>query len=181
MSFEKRLLAVVILASVCLIGCGGNNNNASTSNPATGNSAASNPSASKPATAPLPDGGFKANIAITNPPTTVKVGETFSLNAKVKNAGNAVWPSVGQSDAKFQVGLGNHWLDADGKMVTLDDGRAYLKRDLNAGEEVDLQLTAKAPANSGEYILEVDMLQEHIAWFKEKGSATFKTKVIVEK
>jgi len=36
-----------------------------------------------------------------------------------------------------------------------------------------------APKEPGEYVLEVDLVQEQVAWFRDKGSATAKTKVTV--
>ena len=78
------------------------------------------------------------------------------------------------------MSLGNHWLDAEGKMIVGDDGRSPLLADLAPGEETELSLTVNAPRQRGDYILEIDMLQETVAWFGTKGSTTAKVRVRVE-
>jgi hypothetical protein len=55
-----------------------------------------------------------------------------------------------------------------------------LLKDIGAGEEAELPLTIKAPKQAGEYLLEIDMLQEGVSWFGLKGSPTRKLRVRVE-
>jgi len=38
-----------------------------------------------------------------------------------------------------------------------------------------------APKSPGDYTLEIDMVQEGVAWFSEKNSPTAKTKITVVK
>ncbi len=57
-------------------------------------------------------------------------------------------------------------------MLTEDDGRSALLCDLGPGQETNLPLRVKAPSQPGRYILELDLVQEHVAWFKAFGSAT---------
>jgi hypothetical protein len=96
------------------------------------------------------------------------------LRVVVKNLGPAVWAARERSGGKFQVSLGNHWLDASGRVVTNDDGRAALLRDLGPGEETELRLVVNAPQRAGDYLLELDMLQEGVSWFGPKGSETLR-------
>jgi hypothetical protein len=83
--------------------------------------------------------------------------------------------------AQFQLSLGNHWLDKDGNTVTNDDGRASILKDLRPGEETELTLRINAPRTPGEYLLEIDMLQENVSWFGLRGSKTFRLPVKVER
>ncbi len=53
-------------------------------------------------------------------------------------------------------------------MVVQDDARASLLFDLSPGQEMELPITVTAPREPGRYILELDMVQELVAWF---GSA----------
>nr|MDQ3806490.1 SAM-dependent methyltransferase [Acidobacteriota bacterium] len=89
------------------------------------------------------------------------------------------WPALGRSDNGFRLFLGNHWLDAAGRVLVNDDARAALPFDLAPGEEAEIPLVVRAPA-AGEYVLEVDLVQESVSWFGLKGSATLKQKVTVE-
>jgi hypothetical protein len=65
-------------------------------------------------------------------------------------------------------------------MVTNMDGRSTLTRDLWPGESITIQLPVKAPETAGNYVLEIDLVQEAVAFFKEKGSPTWRTAVKVE-
>jgi hypothetical protein len=132
------------------------------------------------ADAPMPDSGFKATLSAFNVPAELKVGQQVMVQVKVRNISDSIWPAMGQEDSRYQVKLGNHWLDADNVMVVLNDGRALLPRDLEPGGEVELPLAITAPNLPGEYTLELDMVQEYIAWFEEGGSKTLRIKVSVK-
>lgn len=132
------------------------------------------------ANSPLPANAFKATISVPEPPSVIKPGEKVPLQVKVKNDGPVAWPAVGQPDHKYQVNLGNHWYDANEKALVNDDARSGLPHDVQPGEEVTLPLRVTAPTAPGDYILELDMVQEFIGWFKGKGGQTLKLKVRVE-
>ena len=59
------------------------------------------------------------------------------------------------------------------------DGRYGIGKDLKPGEETEVPLLVAAPKEPGEYILEVDLVQEQVGWFSEKGSPTARAKVTV--
>ena len=74
---------------------------------------------------------------------------------------------------------GNRWLKPDGSLITAMDGRHGLDKNLKPGEETEVPLQITAPKEPGDYILEVDLVQEQVAWFLDKGSPTAKTKITV--
>jgi len=84
-------------------------------------------------------------------------------------------------DNKFYLAAGNRWLKADGSLQTNMDGRYGLVKDLKPGEETEVPLVITAPKDPGEYTLEIDLVQEQVAWFSEKGSPTAKAKITVVK
>jgi hypothetical protein len=98
----------------------------------------------------------------------------------VTNKSNAIWLARERSGGRYQVSLGNHWLDRSGKVIINDDGRAALLTELRPGEEVELRLVVNAPNTAGDYLLELDMLQESVSWFGLKGSPTLRLPVRVE-
>jgi hypothetical protein len=57
-------------------------------------------------------------------------------------------------------------------MRVRDDARAGLPNDLKPGDEVELSLMVVAPGRSGTYQLELDMVQEVVAWCQDRGSET---------
>jgi hypothetical protein len=131
------------------------------------------------ANAPLPVGGYDAAVEALDPPSALTIGEVVHLKVKVKNVSGAIWPTSGQNDGIYQVQLGNHWLDANGQMVTMDDARAALPHDIRPGAEVELLLTIRAPQTPGDYILELDMVQERVTWFADEESRTARMKIRV--
>ncbi|MCA1607381.1 MAG: SAM-dependent methyltransferase, partial [Acidobacteria bacterium] len=61
-----------------------------------------------------------------------------------------------------------------------DYGRAHLPRDLEPGETATLEFKVRAPETLGRYIVEFDMVAEHIAWFEDHGSGTLRHELVVE-
>jgi hypothetical protein len=72
----------------------------------------------------------------------------------------------------LQIKLANHWLHHDGTLLQRDDGRSPLPHDIPAGAHADLMLGVRAPERDGDYWIELDLVQENINWFAERGSPT---------
>jgi Dolichyl-phosphate-mannose-protein mannosyltransferase len=132
------------------------------------------------AESPLPDSAFNAIIKMVNTIDKFRPGREQTLDVILSNTSSSVWPALGRNDGKFNVHLGNHWLDESGKTFVVDDGRSELPFDIKPDAEVKMQLTVTAPNDPGDYVLEIDMVQESVAWFTQKGSKTLKLKVRVE-
>jgi hypothetical protein len=135
---------------------------------------------------PLPETAFRAQITIVNPPAKLRVGQKETLTLKIKNASDVFWWSRGgavntRPDNRFYLAAGNRWLKPDGSLLTNMDGRYGIGKDLKPGEETEIPLGITAPKEPGEYTLEVDLIQEQVTWFSDKGSPTAKAKVTVVK
>ena len=87
------------------------------------------------------------------------------IRARVRNRSGRPWPGV---PAPRGISLGNHWLSEGGRMLVLDDGRVALGRDLGPGEQTELELEVTAPRDPGRYTLEIDLVQEGVAWFAQR-------------
>lgn len=170
-------LVVTILGALLLAACGSDRPGTTTANLNNVNTEPERPCAS----APLPDNGYKAKITLSDPPAKLRPGQKQIIQVKVQNSGEALWKVRGcGEDNKFYIATGNQWLKAEGEqLVTRMDGRHGLPNNLKPGEEVEVPLQITAPNEPGEYILEVDLVQEQVAWFHEKGSETAKVKVTV--
>jgi hypothetical protein len=132
------------------------------------------------ATAPLPDNGYKAAITLPDPPTKLRAGQKVVIQVKARNASDVPWKvRGGGEDNKFYIAAGDRWLKPDGTLITAMDGRYGLNQNLKPGEETEVPLQITAPKEPGNYILEVDLVQEQVAWFRDKGSPTAQTKVTV--
>jgi hypothetical protein len=130
-----------------------------------------------PAGAPLAGDDFKASFSWAEPPPgRLRPGEQRSLRILVTNSGRATWPALGQKANQNQILIGNHWLEPGGRIVVNDDGRGSIPYDLPPGGSIELLLAVNAPKTAGDYILEIDALQEGISW---KGSDTLRSPVSV--
>jgi len=143
------------------------------------------PQPPKESPAPLEDAAYKAQLSFVDPPTKLRVGQQVRVQIKVKNDSSISWwarggPVNSRDDNKFYIAAGNRWLKA-GSLQTDMDGRIGIGKDLKPGEETEVSLLVQAPKDPGEYELEVDLVQEQVAWFHDKGSPTVKTKVTVVK
>lgn len=133
------------------------------------------------ATGPLNDDAFAASIFVSDVPAVVKAGQVTTISVHVTNASAYLWNSRSKKPPAYAINAADTWYRADGKtMVTNMDGRSTLTRDLWPGESITIQLPVKAPETAGNYVLEIDLVQEAVAFFKEKGSPTWRTAVKVE-
>jgi 4-amino-4-deoxy-L-arabinose transferase-like glycosyltransferase len=132
------------------------------------------------APAPLPEGDFRAGLRVVEVPARVGVKARVKIRVAVRNEGQAVWLARERGLSPFQLSAANHWLDSEGRTVINDDGRGALPHDLRPGEEALITFDVNAPRRPGDYLLEVDMLQEGVFWFALKGSKTLRVPVRVE-
>lgn len=132
------------------------------------------------ATGPLPDDAWTAEISAVSVLTKMRPLQRQTIYLTVKNLSNQVWPARGQKDGRLFINLGDAWLDAGGALVNNMDARSNLPADLLPGETAQVPLSIVAPALPGDYILEFDMVQEGVAWFKTRGSKTLQVRVRVD-
>jgi hypothetical protein len=128
----------------------------------------------------LPDSAFKAQITFQEPFINAQAGSHATIRVKVRNIGDVTWPALENFDSKYQVTLGNHWLDDGGNLLVRNDGRVNLPNDLRPMEEIVLILAITIPEEPGNYVLELDMVQEAVTWFKDKGNETTSVQIQVE-
>jgi hypothetical protein len=174
-----RMISTVLLliASVLVVGCSDNSTRQTLRNVG---SAAADRNAPKP-DMPLPDRAYKAELSLPEPLETLKAGQKQSIKVKVKNASDTLWIVYGTGPGnKYRVAVADSWLDSKGKLITSMDGRYGLPANLGPGREVEVPLVINTPATAGDNVLQLDMVQEGVAWFSEKGSPTLKVNVKVQ-
>jgi 4-amino-4-deoxy-L-arabinose transferase-like glycosyltransferase len=123
---------------------------------------------------------MRVELRAINPPAIAKARQKLTLRIGVTNRSDVMWLARERGAAPLQLYVGNHWLDTMGHEVIHDDGRAPLSRNLRPGEEVELTLIVNAPKLAGNYILELDMLQEGVSWFASQGSPTVRLPINIE-
>jgi tRNA (mo5U34)-methyltransferase len=104
------------------------------------------------------------------PPAIFQPGENVAFKLRATNSGHARWPAMGPPETKGIVRLGAHLLRADEEELNWDGGRAILPHDLEPGESAEIEFVFRAPNNPGSYIIEFDMVAEHVTWFEDFGA-----------
>ena len=168
-----------VLCALALAGCRGGERGGGNAN-----AGAANQPAAQKTPGPLPDNGFAAQLTIVEPPAKLRAGQQETVQVRIKNASSVFWWARGgevndRPDNMFYIAAGNRWLKPDGSLVTNMDGRYGISANLKPGEETEVPLLVTAPKEPGEYLLEVDLIQEQVAWFSDKGSPTTRAKVTV--
>lgn len=110
----------------------------------------------------LPGNAFAARIDLERPIQALPASGLADVHVRVENLSNHPWPAN-------SVKLGNHWRQADGALIVQDDARADLVAELAPRESVELVLQVTAPSRPGDYLLELDLVQEGVTWFAEQG------------
>lgn len=118
----------------------------------------------------LPPAAFRAGVTPAQADVGGDAGALVTLKVRVTNLSPEAWPSLGAAGPRFQITLGNRWLDAGGRLIKASDARSPLPHDLGPSQSTELFLTIQLPPQPGDYVLELDLVQENVAWFAERGS-----------
>jgi SAM-dependent methyltransferase len=110
---------------------------------------------------PLPQAGFRARVAVEPTSLVLRPGDPFTLRVAVENTSPCPWQ---------KLNVGNHWFTESGETIILGQSRMYLPPLVPPGGEFVGAFPLNAPSAPGRYLLEIDVVQELVAWFKDKGS-----------
>lgn len=123
----------------------------------------------------LPEDACRARIA--GPAAlNARPGEVLNIPLEVTNLGSQPWQAATESG----ISVANRWLDKEGKVIKYLDGRTPLPEMLVPEQSASLALEVRAPARTGPCILEVDLIDEGVCWFKERGSSPLQIKIIIQ-
>ncbi len=125
----------------------------------------------------LPADAYAVRIVPLSPPQTLRPGETAPVRLSLTN--ESAHLLAHDIPAGRHISVANHWLRVDGSVSIADDGRAMLPATLAPGASVDVELTVHAPSEPGPHLLEVDLVQERVCWFAERGSNTARVPIDV--
>jgi tRNA (mo5U34)-methyltransferase len=124
---------------------------------------------------------FVAQLKMLEARQTCSAASELVFRIRVENAGRARWSAKGEGkNGKGAITLGAHLLQMDEEEVDWDYGRAPLPHDLGPGSTADIKFKVHAPQTPGRYIVEFDMVAEHVSWFEDHGSGTLRHELIVE-
>lgn len=124
-------------------------------------------------------GGPSALLTSRELPASVVAGSKQSFEVIVRNVGNETWPAVGDEAGRYAVSLRARWLRADGMPAGDREAAARIPYDMEPGDTAGLRLEVSAPAASGEYVLELFVVQEGIAPSAARGPKPLSVQVKV--
>lgn len=123
----------------------------------------------------LPTEAYRARI-LAPKRLQAEPGKELRIILIVENASSLTWPENKISG----LFLASRWLNSKGKAVELG-ARVPLMADLAPAETVEVELSVRCPDKPGDWILELDMVDEGVAWFNECGSELARVYVRVER
>ena len=110
---------------------------------------------------------FKAGYTFNATPQFT-AGQTTTVPVTINNLGKGTFPVTNA----YPVNLGYHWTTPAGATLVWDGARTPLGADLGPGQSVTVNAAITAPRTGGSYVLKLDLVQEGVAWFSNKGAAT---------
>jgi acyl carrier protein len=112
----------------------------------------------------LPEEGYAGKIEVTIDEVWI-AGTSRSLEVRVTNASPVIWEATKISG----IVLMNRWLDSAGRVVKHLDGWVSLGNALAPGESVDFALQVQVPTEPGTWMLDVDLADEGVRFFRSNG------------
>lgn len=129
----------------------------------------------------LPEEGFHMEIVGNHLPQVMEREKKYLGWVTVRNTSPIPWPCFAAPGASYAVNLSYHWLSQEGKKVEdLPSLRSFIPRDLRPGEETTIPIEIYSQRTLGQYILQITLVQEHWAWFEDRGARPFEMPVVVK-
>ena len=120
-------------------------------------------------------------LALESGPHVCAPGAEVRFRIRAENAGLARWLAAGEAGTeKGAVRLVAHILNEEEEELFWYHGGTKLSRDIAPGDAESIEIAFRAPARPGAYLIEFDMVSEHLAWFNDLGSLTLKHELRVE-
>ncbi len=111
----------------------------------------------------------KYQAKITVPETlNLPPNQSLQIPVTVTNISPVKWEKTEKSNLK----LGNHWLNKEEEYLQWLDGISDLPQAILPQETAEILLTITTPELEGNYLLEIDLVEEGVTWFKNNGSET---------
>jgi hypothetical protein len=126
---------------------------------------------------PMSESGFRVEWGQPGVPSPVEPDAQFAVGVAVTNRGDQVWLDPRSSDqsayASGAVRLAYRWWGTDPNKPFKDYGpeRGDLLAPVNPGQTALLVVPVAAPSAAGSYKLQLELVQENVAWFQSMGAS----------
>ena len=124
-------------------------------------------------------GLLRAEISLRSDwPEKFMPGEVFTAGLLVRNAGDTLWLGGGFL-RRGGVTLGVKIFDEAGTVCDEFHGEPALPRAVAPNESCSVTIEHVCPAAPGRYTLKIDLVDQHICWFEERGSTALYLPMVV--
>jgi hypothetical protein len=106
---------------------------------------------------------YRARVEFVRPAARVPARVVREQEVLVENLGDERWPWG--ADAEPPIRLAYRWLGADTGEVLAEGPRTPFTETVVPGQRSLVKLLVQAPAEPGRYVLEADVVHEHVRWF----------------
>jgi hypothetical protein len=113
-------------------------------------------------------------------PTSWSAGDVRDVTLTVVNRGPETWPDLLHADrmtGRGAVRLTWCWRDAPRSPCRQE--RTELPSPLGPGQAADVTVSVKAPAAPGRYLLEIELVEELVTLFRDRGGRIWSTEALV--
>ncbi len=109
------------------------------------------------------DALYGAELEPVDAPQSLALREVRAVPVRVRNRGTHVWPpdELGVPEVRASY----RWRTPTGELVVGDGLRTPFPRAVRPGEEVLVPVSVAAPPYAGPWLLELDLVHEHVRWF----------------
>jgi glycosyltransferase involved in cell wall biosynthesis len=118
---------------------------------------------------------YRARYQLHDPPISLAADECALVDIDITNVGELPWPHRGER----RLALSYRWLDALGRLLPGEGPHAPLPRAVAPGEVVRLEVRIEPPERPGEHVLQVELVEEGVAWLSERGDEPLRLPVHV--
>src|SRR5439155_2589876 len=124
---------------------------------------------------------LESELALISGPSSCRPNDELRFQLRLHNSGYARWLSGTKGvTKKGDVHLVAHLLSEDEQPISWYHAGAFLPHDVPPNETVEVEIVLRAPESAGNYLLEFDMVSEHLVWFEDLGSEVLKHQLKVE-
>lgn len=107
---------------------------------------------------------YRAGLTVVDRDLRFAAGQHRPVHIRVQNRGDTTWP--GGTRSPF-IRISYRLLMADGGVVVAEGYRTDLPGPFGPGHHAIVPMTFAAPQNAGTYVLEADLVHEHVRWFDQ--------------
>ena len=111
----------------------------------------------------------RAEIHPRSRPRVARAGTVLALPVLLVNRSDAFWSATGLRDlgGGHRVAASYRWYVAAGQLVEGNGRRSLLPHDVPAGGSLSMVVRVPVPEAPGEYLLDLTLVQENVAWFDD--------------